>query len=148
MSMHVLTRPGVPSNALELLDRARAGLETAALTAEPGPRYVAGHLAALRAAAAVLAVRGRPRRTGGALSVWHVLPRVAPELSEWAAFFAAGAARRSAIDAGRADVVRTREADDLVRDAGAFVDVVAEVLGVLPSGDGFVRRAVEHPSME
>lgn len=134
MSVHVLARPGSPSSAVELLDRAREGLRRAEMATEPGPRYVAAHLAALRAAAAVIAVRGRPRRSGGALSVWLVLPRVAPELGEWAAFFAAGAARRSAIDAGRVGVVSTREADDLLRDAAIFTVVVAEDLGVLPAG--------------
>jgi len=135
MSVHVLARPGIPSNAMELLDRARSGLVAAEASTDPGSRYAAAHLAALRAAAAVLAVRGRPR-SGGALSVWLVLPRVAPELGEWAAFFAAGASRRSAIDAGRSDVVSTREADDLLRDAATFTDVVAEALGVLPCGRG------------
>ena len=135
MSVQVLARPGIPSNAMELLDRARVGLHAAETTPDAGSRYAAAHLAALRAAAAVLAVRGRPRR-GGALSVWLVLPRVAPELGEWAAFFAAGASRRSAIDAGRSDVVSTREADDLLRDARTFADVVAEALGLLPVGHG------------
>lgn len=133
MTVNVPTRPGIPSNAMELLDRARSGLHAAEVTTDPGSRYAAAHLAALRASAAVLAVRGRPR-SGGALSVWLVLPRVAPELTEWAAFFAAGASRRSAIDAGRSDVVSTRQADDLLRDAGTFTDVVAEALGILPFG--------------
>ena len=38
--------------------------------------------------------RSRPR------SVWELLPRVAPELTEWAAFFAASARRRAAIERG------------------------------------------------
>lgn len=133
MTVQVLVRPGVPSNAVELLDRSRDGLRAARLAVDPGERYVAAHLAALRAAASVLAVRGRPRTSRGALSVWHVVPRVAPELGEWAAFFAAGASRRAAIEAGRRDVVTTREADDLLRDAHTFADVVADALGILPA---------------
>lgn len=122
----------VPTAALELLDRSADGLRLAERCDDPGDRFVAAHLAALRAAAAVLAVRGRPKRASGALNVWQVLPRVAPELGEWAAFFAAGAPKRSAIEAGRTHVVTTRQADDLLRDATAFAGIVAESIGVLP----------------
>lgn len=122
----------VPTAALELLDRSADGLRLAERCDDAGDRFVAAHLAALRAAAAVLAVRGRPKRASGALNVWQVLPRVAPELGEWAAFFAAGAPKRSAIEAGRGHVVTTRQADDLLRDATAFAGIVAESLGVLP----------------
>ncbi|MFZ5869570.1 MAG: SAV_6107 family HEPN domain-containing protein [Actinomycetota bacterium] len=45
-------------------------------------------------------------------------------------FFAAGAAKRAAVEAGRPDVVTAREADDLLRDAAAFSDLVADLLGV------------------
>lgn len=138
MSPQLLERPSragapVPASALELLDRCTDGLVRAARCDDAGERFVAAHLAALRAAAAVLAVRGRPKRRSGALNVWQVLPRVAPELGEWAGFFAAGASRRSAIEAGRRHVVTTREADDLLRDATAFAAIVAEDLGVLPA---------------
>lgn len=130
MAHQTLVRPPTPAAALDLLDRSRTGLACAAHVDGPGERYVVAHLAALRAAAAVLAVRGRPRRTSGALNVWQVLPRVAPELGEWAAFFAAGATRRAAIEAGRADVVSAREADDLLRAAETFGDLVAHCLDV------------------
>jgi hypothetical protein len=126
--------PPVPGAALDLLDRAGDGLRSARRATTPGERYVRAHLAALRSAAAVLAVRGRPRSPGGTLNVWQVLPRVAPELAEWAAFFAAGAPRRAALEAGRADVVSAREADDLLRDAEAFGHLVTGCLG-LPRRD-------------
>lgn len=131
MTHQTLGRPPTPSAALDLLDRSRDCLLAARRATSPGDRYVAAHLSAIRAAAAVLAVRGRPRRTGGgALNVWQVLPRVAPELGEWAAFFAAGAPRRAAVEAGRTTVVSPRDADDLLRDAESFGQVVAECLGV------------------
>lgn len=119
----------VPPSAHELLDRAGRGLAQARSSRTPGDRYVAAHLAALRSAAAVLAVRGRPSRRGP-LNVWDVLPRVAPELTEWAVFFAAGAPKRAAVEAGRHDAVTAREADDLLRDAATFAELVADVLGV------------------
>ena len=140
MSAQLLHRPRTspsasapaPAAAVDLLLRSDAGLRSARATDDAGERYVAAHLAALRAAAAVLAVRGRPRR-GSTLNVWEVLPRVAPELAEWAVFFASGARRRAAVEAGLAGAVSTRQADDLVRDASAFADLVAELLGVLPN---------------
>ena len=62
------------------------------------------------------------------LSVWVLLPQVAPGLGEWAEFFAAGARKRAAAEAG-IDVVSHREADDLVREADAFLARVCELLG-------------------
>lgn len=130
MTSPTTTRPPVPHSALDLLDRSRDCLVVARNAPSPGERYVAAHLSALRAAAAVLAVRGRPRRPGGALNVWQVLPRVAPELGEWAAFFSASAPRRAAVEAGRSHAVSLREADDLMRDAETFSHRVADCLGI------------------
>jgi hypothetical protein len=120
----------VPQASFELLEVARHGLAVAATSRGTGERYAAAHLAALRAAAAVLASRARPSgRRGGPRSVWAVLPLVAPELGEWAAFFAAGAGKRAAAEAGLGGVVTAREADDLLRDAGSFVALVESALG-------------------
>jgi hypothetical protein len=119
-----------PVSSLDLLDRARDSLLAALTASRPGQRYVAAHLAALRAAAAVLSVRGRPGRGTQLRSVWQLLPVVAPELAEWAVFFEAGAARRAAVEAGRDDIVSTREADDSVRDGEAFLLLVESVLGL------------------
>jgi len=60
MTAMTLSRPPVSAAALMLIDRSTAGLLQACAARTPGERYVAAHLAALRAAAAVLAVRGRP----------------------------------------------------------------------------------------
>jgi len=133
-STTVQTRPPVPTSAIMLIERARAGLLQACDARSAAERYVAAHLAALRAAAAVLAVLGRPAMRGGPRSVWEVLPRVAPELGEWAAFFAATASRRAAVEAGRGEIITIRDADDLLRDAEAFHDVVESFLG-LPHED-------------
>jgi hypothetical protein len=59
--------------------------------------------------------------------VWALLTEVAPALDEWAAFFAAGAGKRAAAEAGL-PVVTQREADDLLRDAEAFLVVVEAAL--------------------
>lgn len=131
---------GLPRRSRDdLLSLARRGLAEASFAQTPGEKYALAHLAALRAAAAVLADRARPRpgRRGRPLSVWQLLVTVAPELAEWAAFFAAGAAKRAAAEAGLPGVVR-READDLVRQAGLFLEVVEIALG-LPSQPSFLH---------
>ena len=83
----------VAPSALALIESARHGLADAADESGPGARYVAAHLAALRAAAAIVTVKTGPApapRRKAPRSVWELLPRVEPALSEWAAFFAAG----------------------------------------------------------
>jgi hypothetical protein len=112
---------------------ARRGLAAAQDEQSAGARYVAAHLAALRAAAAVVAVRAEPAGTGRRKrpqSVWELLPRVEPELAEWAAFFAAGAGKRAAAEAGMLRAVSAHEADDLLRDAGTFVGMAETALGI------------------
>ncbi len=123
--------------ASTLLALARRGLVEACGAATAGERYATAHLAALRVAAAVLACRARPvsgstpsapRRTRPT-SAWVLLAAVAPELAEWAAFFAAGAPKRAAAEAGLPSAVTPREADDLVRDVEAFLAMVEGSLG-------------------
>jgi hypothetical protein len=55
---------------------------------------------------------------------------VEPALAEWAAFFAAGARKRAAAEAGLTRAVSGAEADDLLRDAETFLSLVEEALGV------------------
>jgi hypothetical protein len=119
--------PPVPQAAKDLLADASRGLGRAIRAAEAGDRYAAAHLAALRAAAAVLAARARPVR-GRRGSAGELIARVAPEFSEWAAFFAAGSAKRQAAEAGLHRLVTPREADDMVRQVATFVDLVDEFL--------------------
>jgi hypothetical protein len=115
--------------ATSLLELAHRGLREAARTTAPGERYALAHLAALRAAAAVLACRTQPQaRKAKPRPAWALLAEVAPELREWAQFFAAGAAKRAAAEAGLIGVVTPREADDLLRDAECFLSVVETTL--------------------
>jgi hypothetical protein len=130
--------PAIPAHALphrtpaELLVLARRGLAEAEQTRSDGLRYATAHLAALRAAAAVLAARARPApgRRSRVTSVWTLLVMVAPELEEWAGYFATGATKRAAAEAGIPRVVTPREADDLLRAAEQFVALVEVALGL------------------
>lgn len=120
----------LPRSAEELVASARRSLTEASIASTAHERYAAAHLGALRAAAAVLAVRGRPAGSRSrVVSVWVLLPRCAPELGEWATFFAAGARKRAAAEVGVA-CVSVREADDLVRDAGTFLSQVCDLVGM------------------
>ncbi|WP_216593000.1 SAV_6107 family HEPN domain-containing protein [Verrucosispora sioxanthis] len=128
--------PTVPANVLphrtpvQLLAVARQGLAEAARTGPDGLR------------AAVLAARARPAptRRHRITSVWVLLANVAPELDEWAGYFALGAGKRAAAEAGIPRVVTAREADDLLRAAEEFVTVVEAALGLAhqPAIDGLV----------
>ena len=123
----------VPSAALSLLRTARRGLAEADAEGDPGTRYICAHLAALRAAAAIVAARGEPgsgARRRRPRSVWELLPQVEPALAEWAAFFAAGAAKRAAAEAGLPRAASAQEADELLRDASTFLTVAERALGV------------------
>lgn len=123
-----ISRPPISVAVLDLLARARTTLESACRTSDASERYRSAHLGALRAAAAVVAARTIPTPRSRPRSVWQVLPGVAPELGEWAAFFAACSAQRSAIDRG--DLISARESDDLLRQAEMFLEIVQDQLGV------------------
>ena len=110
------------------LRRAEQALLEAELSTTPADRYLAAHLAAMRTAVTVLAVRAKPRRSAGPADVWQVLAHLAPEFGEWAAFFAAGRQKRLLVQAGATALVSEREADDLLRDAQDFHDLVARRL--------------------
>ncbi|GII90257.1 SAV_6107 family HEPN domain-containing protein [Sinosporangium siamense] len=111
---------------------AHARLAEAADARTPAARYVAAHMAALRAAAAVIAARphlheGRRRRVR---SAWELLPKAEPQLADWAAYFAASATVRAAAEAGLVRGVSATDADDLTTQATTFVTAVETLLGI------------------
>ena len=116
-------------DALALLRQAADQLAEAPRDPDPMRRYPAAYLAALRAGAAVLAMRARPRpRRGAPRDVWRLLAEVAPELEEWASFFASCSRVRAAAEAGIERMVDRRGADDLLRQAEQFVGRVQQLL--------------------
>jgi hypothetical protein len=116
-----------------LLSGARLALAEADAATDPGERYAAAHLAALRAAAAVLAEHTSPTgRSRRPTSAWSLLAATAPDLAEWASYFAAGADKRAAAQAGIRGAVSSREAADLLRDGVEFLSLVQSRLGMLP----------------
>ena len=139
-------RPPVAAASLDLLDRSRGSLLLACRAGDSIERYLESHLGALRAAAALLAVRSTATGRSRPRSVWDVLPVVAPELSEWAAFFAGSARRRVVMQRGGAPT--PREADDLLRQAEVFLEIIQDLIGVpraepLPD---YIAPVTAHPT--
>ena len=136
MAAVAVLRPDRLDGALDLISCAGRSLEAAHLARTVSERSAGTKLGVLRAAAAVLCVRGRPpraqgsgRSSGGPVDVWHLLPRVAPELTEWAQFFAAVLPEGGSCP-GSAGTMSVREADDLLRQGEDFVGIVAGLLGL------------------
>lgn len=115
----------VPPGVRALLRRADAELAQAHAAPRPEDRFRHAHLAAIRAAAAVLALRGRPAARSGARTVWEMLVRVEPGLAPWSGYFSSGAPLRAAVDAGRVGEVDASRADEIVACAEDFRDEVA-----------------------
>lgn len=133
----VMTKPMnphlLPAATHSYLARSAESLQEAVTARDVPTRYACAHVAALRAAAALLAARALPtpgRRKQR--NAWVLLAEVAPEFVEWATFFAAGAGKRAAAEAGSTRAVNEREAADLVRDADRFLAVVEQSLGLMP----------------
>ncbi|MCW2846062.1 MAG: chromosome partition protein smc [Marmoricola sp.] len=134
MTQHQLSGPHFLTAATHsYLERAAESLREAITSTSTPERYAHAHVSALRATAALLAARAQPvmpakrRRQKNA---WVLLAEVAPEFSEWASFFAAGAGKRAAAEAGSRRAVTERETDDLVRDADRFLALVETSLGL------------------
>src|SRR5659263_312728 len=121
----------LPATTHSYLARAAESLSEAISATEIPARYAFAHVAALRSAAALLAARARPAPASRKpqKNAWVLLAEVAPELTEWAQFFSAGAAKRAAAEAGSTRAVSEREADDLVRDADRFLGGIEQAPG-------------------
>jgi hypothetical protein len=118
------------ATTLDLLERAREAVTSGYTASAASTRYLAASLGALRAAAALLAARPARESAGpGPHDVWVLTARAAPELTEWAERFALVTGHRVGVETGLVRV-GAREADDLLRDAETFVDLVASRLGV------------------
>jgi len=81
----------LPAATHSYLERATDSLREAIISSSPPERYAHAHVSALRATAALLAARAQPvppSRRARQKNAWVLLAEVAPELAEWASFFA------------------------------------------------------------
>ena len=135
--------------ALALLEQARQCLAEAYAAELAAVRLITSQDAAMRAAAALVAGRG----TRGPQDLWPLLAAQSPELAEWAEVFALAAIRRQQLETLCPELVSgergthhrcavrvpVREADDLLRAAETFVELVAHTLG-MPRRERTTRR--------
>ncbi|MEP6853205.1 MAG: SAV_6107 family HEPN domain-containing protein, partial [bacterium] len=130
---------GVTASALA---QSRALLADARREVQASDRFRLAHLAALRAAAALLSVHaeaGSSRRRPQ--SAWTLIEARVPRFHEWAAYFAAGARARAAAEAGLRDAVTPARAAELIDAAELFLFLVAAEV----RADGPVDQAVIPP---
>ena len=130
------------NSTLALVERAHDSLLVGYAAESATARHHAAQIAALRAAAAVVAARDRRDRSSslGPVSLWDLLGRLTPELSEWARHFAVITRRMPLVESGRIRV-SVREADDLLRDAEAFLARAELVIGLPARVDPTPRLA-------
>ena len=76
----------------------------------------------------MVAARGTPSGRRAPRTVWSMLGVVAPELGSWSTYFAEAAALRSAVDAGRFELVGPARAEEAVCAAEDFVDAARELV--------------------
>lgn len=117
---------------LALLEQSRQCLAEAYAAELAATRYVTSQDAAMRAAAALVAGHSREGRSRRQ-DLWPLLAIHAPELGEWADYFALAAVRRQEVES-RTVRVSVREADDLLRAAETFVERITVTLG-MPRGE-------------
>lgn len=110
-----------------LLASARSALAAAETSSRAVRRFDLAYLAALRAAVVVIGSQARPDSMGQRRQAWQLLSELAPELGEWAAYFAEASAKRKAVESG-GYLICSREADDLLRDAQFFLGLVGRAL--------------------
>jgi hypothetical protein len=150
MTTHQVPVPApaaIPLTATDLLERSRATLESACRAVDTAERHREAYLGALRAGAALVAARTRPMPRVRPRSVWQTLLEAAPELGEWATFFAASSRQQALADRG--GWVSAREADDLLRQSEMFLRIISDLLGAplaAPLPESITPAHVSRPS--
>lgn len=121
-------RPASPE-AASLLTQAWHGLADAAREITPSDRFIASYLSALRAGAAILVAKGRPhRRAAKPQSTWTLLASAAPEVAQWAEYFAARSTLHAAAQSGLTRRVGAVATEELRHRAEEFVALAARVV--------------------
>jgi hypothetical protein len=120
---------GGGGTAQALRTQAGHGLAEAQREPDPAQRFLTAYLAALRGAAALLAVHGRPHRgRSRPKSAWVLLASAAPEFADWADYFSSLSATRAAVAAGGRNRVDHLLAEELVGKTGQFLALVDETV--------------------
>nr|WP_070380777.1 SAV_6107 family HEPN domain-containing protein [Rhodococcus sp. WMMA185] len=127
--------------AAALLGRADALLSQSVGAGAPADRFHSAYLAALRGAGAALAaaeVASSGARRTRTRNAWVLMADAAPDLADWADYFAGHSATRAAIEAGTSRILTDREADEFFVEVGRFLHAVEDRIG---HGTGLGLRA-------
>ncbi len=119
-----------------VLDQARDLLRDAGQQPRASDRFRLAHLAALRATAALLSAYSEPgqRVARRPTSAWVLLTKMLPPLAPWAEYFAAGAPRRAAADAGIFTTVTEADSLELTAAVQTFLDLCSLLIPLAVSG--------------
>ena len=115
-------------NSRQLLRRAHSELDAAHLQSSPREQFLHAHMAALRGAAAVLAINPAvvsPARRK-VRSAWVQLAEAGEEWGPWVEFYLASAATRAALESGQLREIDASNAREAARAAGQFLAAVEE----------------------
>lgn len=113
-------------NSRQLLRRAHAELDQAHLQSSPREQFLHAHMAALRGAAAVLAISaavGSPARRK-VRSAWAQLAEAGEDWGPWVEYYVASAATRAALESGQLREVDGPQAREAATVAGQFLAAV------------------------
>lgn len=119
-----------------VLAQARDLLADACKEPRAADRFRLAHLAALRSTAALLGAYTEPgqRVARRPTSAWVLLTKMLPPLAPWAEYFAAGAPRRAAADAGVLITVTEADSLELTTAVQTFLDLCALLVPLAERG--------------
>lgn len=111
-------------NSRALLKRAHRELDDALTQRSLREKFIRAHMAALRAAAAALALSPPETKRGKVKSAWVQLAELGPQWAPWVEFYTASAQTRAAIEAGLLREIAERDVEQAVQVASQFLHVV------------------------
>ena len=122
-------------SAMRLLRSADAQITQAVEARDVFDTFSHAHYAALRLAGAVVEARVRGKRARKTEGFWEKLARVEPAFSAWSVVFEEAAAVRSAVEAGRADLLDAQEAAYWLSQVRSFRIEVLHAFSLDPARD-------------
>lgn len=115
-------------NSHSLLRRAHGELDEASRRSTPQEQFLGAHMAALKGAAAVLAIAVPPGQSKRRRlrSAWVQLEELGEQWHPWVVYYEASARTRAALSSGLVRGVESDQAQDALRVTGRFLASVEE----------------------
>lgn len=130
-------------NSHSLLRRAHGELDEANRRTAPQEQFLGAHMAALKGAAAALAIGGpngqsKRRRLR---SAWVQLEELGEQWHPWVIYYEASARTRAALSSGLLREIGSEQAQDALRVTGRFLESVEEFVNRFEDGFTGLARA-------